>query len=345
LLFWAAMRISVIVPCRDAARWLAECLASCLASPLCHEIIVVDDGSSDGSAAVARSIAGGAGRQRVIVIEQPAAGGNVARNRGFEIARGDAIQWLDADDRIGPDKLARQTALLERHPGVDVAFSDFRYQVHEEDGRVWLSEAIVRPRSGDMLADLLADRWRPPAAYLIRRRLAERLHGGVGWNPATPCAQDREYWTMAAILGGRFRHVAGADAIYRRHGATVSTTHLRRRLDAHLALLGRFERELLAAGALTSARRAAHQVGVIAIGRELAAIDPRAARELAASLPRQCPAGEHSRDLSPLYRLAHVLAGPGPALRLAALRRWLRRPVDVRVGDAAIASVVESVPS
>lgn len=339
------MRISVIVPCRDAARWLAECVASCLASPLCHQIIVVDDGSSDGSGAVARSIAGGAGRGRVVVIEQQAAGGNAARNRGFEVASGDAIQWLDADDRIGADKLARQAAVLERHPAVDVVFSDFRYQVHEEDGRVWLSEPVVQPRSDDMLADLLADRWRPPAAYLVRRRLAERLHGGVGWNPATPCAQDREYWTMAAILGGRFRHSPGADAIYRRHGATVSTTRLRRRLDTHLALLGRFEREMLAAGALTPARRAAHQVGVIRVLAELIAIDRRAARSVVASLPRRSPAGEHGRDLSPLYRLAHDLAGPGAALRLAALRRRLRRPVDPRVGDAAIAAVLQAVPS
>jgi glycosyltransferase involved in cell wall biosynthesis len=338
------MRISVIVPCRDAAIWLVECLASCLASPLCHEVIVVDDGSTDGSGALARSIARTA-RGRVIVIEQAAAGGNLARNRGFEVATGDAIQWLDADDRIGPDKLARQAALLAADPDADVVFSDFRYQVHEEDGRVWLSEAIMRPRSGDMLADLLADRWRPPAAYLIRRRLAERLHGGVGWNPATPCAQDREYWTMAAILGGRFRHAPGADAIYRRHGATVSTTHLRRRLDTHLALLDRFEREMLARGALSPARRAAHQVGVIAVLRELAAIDRRAARSLAASLPRRSPAGEHGRDLSRWYRLAHDLVGPATALQLAGLRRRLRPPADVRVGDAAIASVLQAVPS
>ncbi len=338
------MRISVIVPCRDAARWLAECVASCLASPLCHEIIVVDDGSSDGSGAIARSIAGRAGRGRVLVLEQPAAGGNVARNRGFEAATGVAIQWLDADDRIGPDKLARQAAVLERHPEADVVFSDFRYQVHEDDGRVWLSEPVARPRSDDMLADLLADRWRPPAAYLIRRRLAERLHGGVGWNPATRCAQDREYWTMAAILGGRFRHAAGADAIYRRHGATVSTTQLRRRLDTHLTLLGRFERAMLAAGAVTPARRAAHQVGVIKVLLELAALDRRAARELAASLPRRSPAGEHGRELSPWYRLAHDRLGPGAALRLAALRRRLRRPADARVGDAAIAAVLQPVP-
>jgi Glycosyl transferase family 2 len=338
------MRISVIVPCRDAVRWLAECLAGPLASPLCHQIIVVDDGSRDGSAALARSIAGRAERGRVTVVEQAAAGGNAARNRGFELATGDAVQWLDADDRVGPDKLARQAAALARHPDADVVFGDFRYQVHEEDGSEWLSHAVTRPRSGDMLADLLADRWRPPVAYLIRRTMAQRLDGGIGWNPATPCAQDREYWTMAAILGARFLYQPGAGAIYRRHGATVSTSHAPRRLAAHLALLERFEREMRARGALTGERRAALEVGRIKVLRELAALDWSAARPHAAELDRRSPAGEHGRELSPLYRAAHDVLGPAAALRLAAMRRRLARPVDPRVGDAAVA-VVQAVAS
>ena len=104
--------ISVVIPCYNAAQFLGETLDSVLGqtyTPL--EVIVVDDGSTDDSAAIAESYG-----PPVRVICQENQGESVARNRGIQEARGDWIAFLDADDVWMPTKLERQTEMIE--PGV-----------------------------------------------------------------------------------------------------------------------------------------------------------------------------------------------------------------------------------
>ena len=101
--------VSVVIPCYNGAAFLREALDSVLAQtrpPL--EVIVVDDGSTDDSAAIAESYG-----PPVRVIRQENQGESVARNRGIDEARGDWIAFLDADDVWKPEKLARQLAAVE----------------------------------------------------------------------------------------------------------------------------------------------------------------------------------------------------------------------------------------
>src|SRR5215470_4845923 len=108
--------VSIIIPCFNAERWLAETLRSALAqSGINREIILVDDGSTDQS----REIAAQFTAQGVHVIDQANRGASAARNAGLRAAKGKWIQFLDADDLLGPEKLARQVAALER-AGEDV---------------------------------------------------------------------------------------------------------------------------------------------------------------------------------------------------------------------------------
>lgn len=100
--------ISVVIPVYNAELYLAEAVQSILAQTLpVAEIILVDDGSTDGSAAVAQKFA-----PPVRLLSQPNAGAGAARNRGVQTAQGDLIAFLDADDLWTPDKLARQTQAL-----------------------------------------------------------------------------------------------------------------------------------------------------------------------------------------------------------------------------------------
>ncbi|GMV96631.1 MAG: glycosyltransferase family 2 protein [Phycisphaerae bacterium] len=101
--------LSVIVPCRNAQRWLGEALESILRQTVRPmEVIVVDDASTDRSAAVARSFGG-----RVRVIPSFRRGCNAARYTGMKAARGRYVALLDADDRIEPAKHEKQLAVLE----------------------------------------------------------------------------------------------------------------------------------------------------------------------------------------------------------------------------------------
>ena len=104
--------VSIIIPCYNAERWLAETLESALAQTWTNrEIILVDDGSTDGSAAVAQKFAA----RGVRVVAQPNQGAATARNTGLGLARGDFLQFLDADDLLAPDKIERQVRLLLAH--------------------------------------------------------------------------------------------------------------------------------------------------------------------------------------------------------------------------------------
>jgi glycosyltransferase involved in cell wall biosynthesis len=110
--------ISVIIPAYNAERYLAQAIESVLAQrPAPAEVIVVDDGSSDGSAAVARGFGA-----PVRCLTQPNAGGGAARNRGVREARGAWLAFLDSDDLWSADKLALQTAALERDPALEAVF-------------------------------------------------------------------------------------------------------------------------------------------------------------------------------------------------------------------------------
>ena len=101
--------VSIIIPCHNAERWLGETLESALAQTWpSREIILVDDGSTDGSRALAKKYAA----RGVQVVTQPNQGAAAARNTGLNLARGDYLQYLDADDLLAPDKLERQVQLL-----------------------------------------------------------------------------------------------------------------------------------------------------------------------------------------------------------------------------------------
>lgn len=111
-------RVSVIIPVHNGEKYLAEAIESVLAQTLPPlEIIVVDDGSADASAAVARGFG-----DAVRLESQQHGGTGVARNRGVALARGELIAFLDADDIWSADKLAGQVQHLERSAEVEMVF-------------------------------------------------------------------------------------------------------------------------------------------------------------------------------------------------------------------------------
>ncbi len=118
------MNVSVVIPALNAAAFVRDAVGSALGqrglpAAASLEVIVVDNGSTDGTADIVRDAFGGGVR---IVTETAAQGIGPARNAGIAAAGGDAIALLDADDIWMPDKLALQLSLLESQPSISLVF-------------------------------------------------------------------------------------------------------------------------------------------------------------------------------------------------------------------------------
>src|SRR5438105_1387389 len=116
-----ASQVSIIIPCYNVSRWIRETLKSAVAGQSMElEVIVVDDGSTDDSAAIVeREFA------QAKLIRTPNRGASHARDTGTQAASGDYIQYLDADDLLAPGKIAVQLRALEES-GAEVAYGDWQ---------------------------------------------------------------------------------------------------------------------------------------------------------------------------------------------------------------------------
>jgi len=103
--------VSILIPAYNAEPWIADTIKSALAQTWPRkEIIIVDDGSRDRTLSITRQFASRA----VSVITQENQGAAAARNKAFALSKGDYIQWLDADDLLSPDKIAKQIEVAEK---------------------------------------------------------------------------------------------------------------------------------------------------------------------------------------------------------------------------------------
>lgn len=214
--------ITVAIPAYQAERFIAETLQSVLAQT--HppeEVIVVDDGSTDGTARELERFG-----ERIRVIRQPNGGCAAAFNAAFREARGDFVAECGADDIWEPYKLARQIEALTRHPQIDVAFglarlfgsAEGRWGMPAED----LSSGILQPRAFGRTM-YLTNRV-CPSTLLIRRSLYERL--GPFAEREEMATEDYEYWMRALHAGAVFHYDPEALVRYRRHDANASSDHL-----------------------------------------------------------------------------------------------------------------------
>jgi glycosyltransferase involved in cell wall biosynthesis len=116
------VRVSIIMPCYNAARFIDEAIASVLAqTEASWELIVIDDGSTDGSADIVRRFAD----PRIRLITQANAGVSAARNAGLAASVGEFVAFLDADDRMRPDRLQLPLGIFAREPSLDLVVGDF----------------------------------------------------------------------------------------------------------------------------------------------------------------------------------------------------------------------------
>lgn len=203
--------VSIIIPCYNAAAWLPEAVESALAQThLQREIIVIDDGSSDGSLAIARSYAG----RGVQVYAQPNRGAAAARNHGLSAAGGDFVQFLDADDVLAPDKIARQLTQLQKAPARSVASGEWARFHTSPSTAVFRPEPAWRDLSAlDFLCLHYDEGWMmPPIAWLSPRAL---LDEAGPWREDLTLNDDGEYFCRVLLRSAGIVFTSGARAYYR----------------------------------------------------------------------------------------------------------------------------------
>lgn len=247
--------VALLIPCHNAEPWLRETLESALAQTWpAVELIVVDDGSTDGSLLLAHSYV----PRGVRVISQAKAGASAARNRALRESRSDFVQFLDADDLISPDKIARQLALLAARPLGTVASCAWGRFTTEPSAARFVDTAVCRdftPLDYLVLAGETGAMTHP-SAWLVPRAVADQAGP---WNEALSLNDDGEYFARVALAsaGLAFCGDPGARSYYR-SGLPGSLSQLRsdraRRSQFHSLEL--ITRQVLAAEDSARTRRA-----------------------------------------------------------------------------------------
>jgi glycosyltransferase involved in cell wall biosynthesis len=204
--------VSVIVPAYNAEKFIAETLASVVSQTLPNwELIVVDDGSTDNTIAVAESFCSDA---RIRIVRQKNAGVSAARNAGLLLAKGRYVAFLDADDVWLPDNLQQKVALLELPENAEALLA--HAPVENIDTHATRSGEINAGKAGNVLPDLLS--WNGtvvpgPSSILVRRAAAEKI-GGFDLQLST--AADQDFFFRLAELGP-FAAAPEVLSLYRLH--------------------------------------------------------------------------------------------------------------------------------
>lgn len=176
-------RVSVVIPTYNRRDLVREAIASVTAQSYTDfEVIVVDDGSDDGTAEVVQQFA------RIRYIYQPNHGVSAARNAGVALAQGELLAFLDSDDLWQPRKLECQVALFDQYPDIQICQSD----------EIWTRGGVrVNPHNkhrktgGDIFARSLELCLVSPSAVMMRRALFEELGG---FDETLPACEDYDLW-------------------------------------------------------------------------------------------------------------------------------------------------------
>jgi glycosyltransferase involved in cell wall biosynthesis len=204
--------ISILIPAFNAERWIGEAIDSAKDQTWPRrEIIVVDDGSSDRTLAIARGHEAG----WIKVVGQDHAGSAAARNRALRQAQGGFIQWLDADDVLSPDKIARQLDHPDAKPDSRVLMSSAwaKFYSRPERGRFRPSSLWQDLEPAEWITRKLQEgAWMAIESWLVSRKLTE-LAGP--WDESLTVDVDGEYFCRVVSRSDRVVFVPGAESYCR----------------------------------------------------------------------------------------------------------------------------------
>lgn len=235
----ADTRISVIIPAHNAAPYLASAIESILAQTLpATDIWIVDDGSSDATAAVAQSF----GDKIKFIQHETAQGSAGARNAALHAARGELIAFLDADDIAHPERLALQTAQLVKRPDAALSFCGMEYIDHQEHKIGDVISTGSHDESGFLGRMMVRNRIGSTSVVMARR---QQLMAAGGFDEGLTHNEEYELWLK---LASRAPVLAIDRPLiqYRLHPGNISRDRITQQRNEAL-VLGRYSTEKIAA--------------------------------------------------------------------------------------------------
>lgn len=197
--------VSILIPAYNAEQWISDAIQSALNQTWRNvEIIVIDDGSTDATHAVAR----GFQNSRTLVLSQPNQGASATRNHALRLAQGQYIQWLDADDSLDIDKLELQ--LAHRDCSSDTLLSSSWGQYYYRPHRtVFRENELCKDRyPADWLQTKMeTNSWMAIESWLVPREIAEKAGP---WNTTLSADDDGEYFSRNICASERIVFVREA---------------------------------------------------------------------------------------------------------------------------------------
>ncbi len=204
--------VSILIPAHNAEEWIAASVQSAIAQTWPRkEIIVVDDGSRDRTAAVVRGFAS----KGVAVVSVRNQGAAAARNHALQLSQGDYIQWLDADDLLAPDKIERQLGACGEADGRRILLSSPWAPFYYRTGRArFIQTSLCQNLSPVewLLGKMGENLHMQTATWLTSRELAE---AAGPWDTRLLSDDDGEYFCRVLLASKGVRFVSETGVYYR----------------------------------------------------------------------------------------------------------------------------------
>lgn len=314
-------KVSILIPCYNAERWIAQAIQSALEQTYqSKEIIVVDDGSNDNSLKIIKSFG-----DRILWETGENRGGNAARNRLLELSTGEWLQYLDADDYLLPDKIEKQVQFLQQYPETDVIYSPSIIEYWDAENAS--QEILLIPEPHDPW--VLLARWYLPQTNSPLWRKQSIIDVG-SWKLGQPCCQEHELYLRLLIAGKQFKYFPVAGSIYRQWSESTvckrDQSETRRQL---LQIQDRIECYLKDSGKLTQNRQTAINLARFECARLIWLTDPQWATRVITKIRQTdihfVPSGQAAPHY---YCLIYKLLGFTIAERSAELKRSIAKKLS-----------------
>jgi glycosyltransferase involved in cell wall biosynthesis len=205
--------VSILMPAYNAERWIEESLRSAIGQSWSHhEVIVVDDGSTDRTYEVARQFES----PSVKIVRQENQGAAAARNMAYSLSRGGYIQWLDADDLLETDKIAKQMEAVRQGVEKEILLScEWGRFMYRKERAVYIPTALWQDLSPLewLLKKMGQNVYMSPATWLVSRELCD---AAGPWDTRMIVDDDGEYFCRVLLASKGVHFVSQAKVLYRK---------------------------------------------------------------------------------------------------------------------------------